>query len=334
MSKKAAILFMPDVLSWEKKAVESTASLLFGDDGYEILSLADRRTKQHFDIFWMSTRNWRLAMRYLKACHSDTTWISLFGESRGLPSLLGSFWKQSFPSLTSQIKLLAHSPFGYRRLCELENVKPENVLELPLAFGPIPTNKKIDSTTGISVFSAWNSEADLPYWVNICHYVNQFRPEAKFHFCGRGHLENHLNELVQELGLSDKVVLYPHEKYLEALSQSQVMFFGLMKNYHFLSLQMAAKTHQAAITSELMGVDKWILDGKTGFIVPAHDVKAAGELILRFLVDNDFLHKIAANLKVRLETENSDLRIASKWSVLHPSLAKFNETAPLHAGMR
>ena len=138
--------------------------------------------------------------------------------------------------------------------------------------------------------------------VTAAHYVAQRTPNVEFHFMGYGPLARHLKNMVSALNLESTVIV--KETIHVAEIQNLDLFLYLpIRNDHFGPVLYASHYGLPVIANELPGIDDIIVEGKTGFIVPPHDTKALGELILRMETNRELKEGLGAALRSHLDDQ-------------------------------
>jgi glycosyltransferase involved in cell wall biosynthesis len=294
MNADLICLFAPDLLPWERSGPELLIDQLQSHSRIEIREMSQIDAAAVRDIeckrVWVLCKKWREAMALFrgKQFASSHVWISVFDGNlpkRALSGLMISKMKKAVPGC---VRLLAHSPLVYRVLRELEGVPENQIFQVPFPLLAPPTASRKSSMKGnaitIGTFSSFNSEANLNYMLNVAHYVAQRRSDVRFRILGNGNLYSHLARLVSDLALED-IMTVSETFNLGDVQDLDIFLYTPLRNEHFIPVLAAAHYGLPVLSAGVPGIEDFILDGHSGFIVGTNETRPMGELLLRLIDD-------------------------------------------------
>lgn len=305
-------LLFSDLTSWEREGVNPLLRLLALEHEVKIEELDANRTRTFKGadargVFWIFAHRWEQALALVKVPPGSKIFVSVLSSAPSSPLLPALFWRRLF-NPPQNVHWLAHSPLSFRFLCEIRGMAQSMVTFLPLPFSGL--GKKLGGgrrdRVSVGVLARYSPDANLHYALNIAHYVTQRKTPAHFYFLGAGTLEKHLRAMIEELGLQTSVTLaFPDAG---ALDELDLLLYPPLQNHHFLPVMLAASRGVPVVASELPGIETYIRDGHTGFVVPINDTKPMAELILRLVQDRNLRvtlgQKLESHLGASLGLEN------------------------------
>jgi glycosyltransferase involved in cell wall biosynthesis len=142
----------------------------------------------------------------------------------------------------------------------------------------------------------WKGHLDL---ISAFPKVAEHFPSAKLLIVGWGDLESELKKKTNELNLENKVIfLGKRNDVYEILKISDIFvlpynYIGLFKGEGVgIAILEAMACKKPVITTIAPGIERAIINDKTGILVPQGDPKALAEAIINLLKDPDKLKKI------------------------------------------
>jgi glycosyltransferase involved in cell wall biosynthesis len=142
----------------------------------------------------------------------------------------------------------------------------------------------------------WKGHLDL---ISAFPKVSEHFPSAKLLIVGWGDLEPELRKKTKELNLENKVIfLGKRNDVYEILKISDIFvlpynYIGLFKGEGVgIAILEAMACKKPVITTIAPGIERAIINDKTGILVPQGDPKALAEAIINLLKDPDKLKKI------------------------------------------
>lgn len=311
------ILLFNDLEAWERACIEPIIERLSQTALIETVWVteAQRRffKKNRHGNFWIVSKNWRRALDFLSAQHHEKgqLFISVLGAAQEKKKLYGLSlysWNSKIPKTAT---LIVYSPLEFQFLKEIEKVPGE---QLQLGLLPPP---KSETSAGyasltrkfeVGTFCDFSSESNISFFLSVAHFVTQQNSKIHFNILGRGLLYDHFSKMISELELEAKVSV------VETVSETAVNYLDLfvyfpLRNYHFIPLLIAGAYGVPVVSSEIPGIENFILPDKTGILVPSFDIKAMGEKILELEKDSARRLQLGKDLNSHLQ------RIASVDSI-------------------
>jgi glycosyltransferase involved in cell wall biosynthesis len=137
-------------------------------------------------------------------------------------------------------------------------------------------------------------------------------PNASFIFAGEGPERNALEAQSRALDISERVVFLGARSDVPALLQSCDVFV-LPSLYEGLPLAVleAMASRKPVVATRIGGTDEAVVDGETGFLVPARNPPALAAALNALLEDPDRARAMGAAGRVRVERRFSSKRIAA-----------------------
>jgi len=167
----------------------------------------------------------------------------------------------------------------------------------------------------LGAFCSFTSEGNINFLLNVAHYVVRHCPAARFRILGFGELYRHVVQMVDDLELASQVTVAETDS-LGLLSDMDVLFFLPLQNDHFLPVLAAAEKSIPVISCEVPGIDTYIADGRTGFILPYDDTKSMGELAIRLIGDRTLREGLGLALNESLAARFSAQTVAAQYEAL------------------
>jgi len=303
MEKTLTCVFFPDLLPWEREGLQPMVETLQQWGNVEIVEFdPDESPAPKGRIargpYWILSHRWERALAALQLPQGTKTFVSVLSPPRPAAFFTTLFW-QRFRPLGEGVRLIAHSPLSFRFLCEINQLPPERVLHLPLPLGtPEKGKSSRNKTVSVGVMARFVSESNLHSFLNVAHYVVHRKEGIQFRILGAGPLQNHLEEIIRELGLQAHVTI--DEGATSLLSQFDMMMYLPLQNSHFLPVLQAGRLGIPVVACEVPGIEEYIHDGKDGFVVPINDTKPMAELVLRLASDATFRASLGQKLQASL----------------------------------
>ena len=316
-SSKLTCLLFNDLYPWERSALDPLIQRLEKDLQLETVMVteSERRyfKKERQGNFWVVARNWFDALAFLSGARYQhgKIFLSVFQESsekRPLHSLILNFLK---PALPNHCHLLVHSPLDYRFYAEIEGFKKgERVTMVPLTLPDlkeIPSVKSVNESLTIGTYGDFTSENNINYLLGVAHYITQVNSKIQFRVLGRGPLYTHYLKMIQDMGLSGRVSVAETVDPKD-IALLDVLLYLPFKNHHFIPVLLAASQRIAVLSVEVLGIEQYLQDGHSGFVVPLNEIKPMGELVLRLSQDPhirlEMGKKLLDQLKTRFDLES------------------------------
>lgn len=158
--------------------------------------------------------------------------------------------------------------------------------------------------------------------LNAAALIVRSYPSARFLVVGDGPLRQPLEEKAKALGLNGTV------RFLGSVpdaSSSLLPHFDLfvlpsLKEGMSNSLLEAMAAGKPVVATEVGGNPELVIDGKTGFLVPAKDSEALARAILRLLADQELARSLGEAGRSRVESEFTLEKMVARLEGLYDSL--------------
>ncbi|MDI6605627.1 MAG: glycosyltransferase family 4 protein [Candidatus Omnitrophota bacterium] len=151
------------------------------------------------------------------------------------------------------------------------------------------------------------------YLIRAMKKVLQELPRAQLLIIGEGRMKQQLLGLVNSLGISGNVYLFPSAKEMqEALSAMDLFVMPSLKEGLGLALMEAMAAGKAIVASGVGGIKTLIKDGFNGLLVPPKDVDGLTAAILRLLGDPEESRRLGENARDFIEKNFSLAKMVSE----------------------
>jgi glycosyltransferase involved in cell wall biosynthesis len=115
--------------------------------------------------------------------------------------------------------------------------------------------------------------------------------------------------MIQSLGLEKSVEIID-TVVCDPIADLDVLLYVPLRNDHFLPVLLAGAARVPTLCSEIPGIQDFMTDGQEGFILPVHETKPMGELILRLVQDAAMREALAGRLQSHLSRQFSAARVS------------------------
>lgn len=309
--------FHGDLPLWEKRAAASLMDWFAVRSGVERIDapLGRRfpKPKPSSETVWIVTRHWRQALAEARRFTGHRVFISVFNLGTLHPSLPTLFLRKLRPPVPAHVKIFAHCLLNYRFFREIEGLTEKEVLLLPLpCVGTAPAPSSLEKPFTVGILDVLNREANLNYVMSVAHYLCQKEKGLRFRIIGAGRYSGHVRAMTRELRLGDQVQLVESAGG-EAVADLDLLLYAPLRNDHFAPLLAAAAARVPVLATEVPGIEEYITDGKDGYVLPLHDVRSMGELVLQFRRETSLRAGFAAGLSAALLDRFSLDRVGARW---------------------
>jgi len=288
-----SIVWFPDCTLWEVDFLRLLTQGLSQYGEVELIRVPagnEPRSEKWGDKVWLVAHDWNNALHQVrKQIKGREVWVSVLSLPTEKGSLFTLLWRRLMPSFPASIQLITHSPINFRFFREMEGWRNDRLTFHP--FGCVPQKQPpkpvaiAEQKLVVGTFSRLLPESNLNYILNVAHYVVQQRPDVIFRILGTGPLYGHLIQSVRDLGLESRVEVVETE-FSSFLSSVDILLYPPTRNDHFLPLFGAAEFACPVVSVNLPGIESYLHDGKTGFIVQQFETKSMAELVIR-LIDHE-----------------------------------------------
>ncbi len=142
----------------------------------------------------------------------------------------------------------------------------------------------------------------LSFFIRAVPYVQSVFPESSFVIVGDGQLRPELERLTAELGLNRWVLfLGQRDDVPQILPLFDVFVLPSVKEGLPFALLEALGAARPVVATTVGGVPEVILDGQTGFLVPASDPEALGRAIIALLQNPQQAHAMGEAGRKRVQ---------------------------------
>jgi glycosyltransferase involved in cell wall biosynthesis len=290
------VFIFSDLLSEELACVESCLQEMKLQADVEIIQVGkqDRyflRNQSEKIPSWIIARDWHDAIEYLSvAKNRNKTFVSVFSSQARQYTPWETWFRSWLKRIPSNTILLAHSPLSYQFFKDLVGVAEIQIMMLPLAAPHFaPSNRKKEKGFRVGTFCSFSSTNNLHFVLTLAHYLSGKDQDIHFQLVGSGPLKEHLVKLRQDLGLVTQVEI------IESQDPTWVQGFDAVLNFsqhndHFITELLAGSYGVVPLSIMNPGIESYIQDSFSGFILPLDEIKTVGELVLS-LKQNPLLHR-------------------------------------------
>jgi exopolysaccharide biosynthesis polyprenyl glycosylphosphotransferase len=174
--------------------------------------------------------------------------------------------------------------------------KPVNEQKLRAELGLAPYSKLVGM---IGRLDQQKNPLDL---IRVAAIVVKSCPDVQFLILGDGSLRPECEKLIDELGLQERFILLGFRndvpKILPILNLTAMssLWEGLP-----LAFMEAMSAGKPVVANDVDGVSDIVVNGETGFLVPAHEPEAMAERIVRLLQDDELYQNMSRMAQERSE---------------------------------
>lgn len=311
--------FLPDVSPAERQGVEALVRTIEARCRVFRLTPQAAAIRQFFrgrraaKRAWFVCRDWRTALGVIRArSFPGKIFLSVLdpGAGRTVPGLFLSALERRVPD---NVSLVVHSPMSLRFQKEMASIPESQLHYLPLAvprFSDAPASSRGEVVVG--TMCSFARDSNLHYFLTVAHYVARRSESIRFRLIGNGPLRRHVGTMIEDLGLSGRVDV-ANEESIEAIRSLDVFLYVALQNAHFLPLLSAAAAGLPLICNDIPGIWEFVEDSQNSFVVPTHETKPMGELVLRFASSQTLRQSIGGKLQETLSTRFSPERVAEQY---------------------
>lgn len=314
-------LFFNDLEPYEKVFIEPLMEKLSEVTSIETIWVTEAqrgffRRKKIVGDYWVVSRNWRGALDFLavNSNRARRVFVSVLGpvrEEKGLHGLTFQAFKNPIPKSAT---LIAYSPLEFRFLRDIKRI-PET--QLKLCSLPLPSDWSLESSLiqnekfQVGTFCDFSSENNINFLIGVAHFVSKQNTQIHFNILGRGPLYAHLVKMVNSLGLNQTVSVVETTS-PNSIKSLNLFLYAPLRNHHFIPLMLASAYSVPVVSVDLPGIEAFVSEGHTGFIIPSYDIRAMGEKViklyqekaLRDLLGEQFNRNLKKNLSLDVVARN------------------------------
>lgn len=307
--KRLTCFIFNDLEPWERGAIEPILESLSRYAFIETIWVTESqrrffKSKPQGD-FWIIARNWIRALDFLsaKGYRSGKLFVSVLNGSPEEKRLYDLSFQNFFSSLSDSTTLIVYSPLEYRFFKDIKKV-PESQLKLASLALPKPSLTPF-SPTGknkieVGTFCDFSVESNINFLLGVAHFVTKINSEVHFNILGRGPLYGHFSKMICDLNLSEKVSIV--ETVTDSVISSLDLFlYSPLRNHHFLPVMLAGSYQVPVISIDVPGIEKFIITGRTGFVLPSFEIQSMGEKIIDLINQPELRVGLGRGLKLQVE---------------------------------
>lgn len=150
----------------------------------------------------------------------------------------------------------------------------------------------------ISCFKPQKSPQDF---IKLAFLVNKIQPDVKFLLVGDGILRKRTQELIDRFNLEKCVILtgWRRDVY-RILSATDIFVLTSLWEGLPITVLEAVASSIPVVATHTGGIAEVIIDGKTGFLIPSHNLKLMSERLALLLKDENLRRQMGENAKNNL----------------------------------
>lgn len=134
----------------------------------------------------------------------------------------------------------------------------------------------------------------LEYLIAAMAQLVKKHPKIRLVIAGDGELKDSLQQMVKDLGIDDYVVFAGYVQNVQDLMYSfDIFVLPALQEPFGLVCTEAMSMHKAIVGTNVGGIPEQIVDGETGFVVPAKDVTALTDRIHQLISNPDLMIRFA-----------------------------------------
>ena len=178
-----------------------------------------------------------------------------------------------------------------------------------------------DSVLTVVTVAGLNNQKGHEYLLRAVPSVIAEVPRVRFMLVGDGHLRSSLEEMAISLGIENKVEFAGWRTDVPAvLGGSDLFVLPSLFEGLPLSLIEAMASGKAVVATDVDGTHDVVIDGTTGFLVPAQNSEALARRIIDVLRDSQLREKFGLAGRQRALSYFSSERMVRKYSELYRSV--------------
>lgn len=158
----------------------------------------------------------------------------------------------------------------------------------------------------------------IPYFIQAARGILSEFPEAVFVVVGEGSQRAHLQALIREQGLDTRVLLLGERRDMPGVYASLDLFvLASIDEGMPMTILEAMAARRPVVATRVGAVEKLVLPGQTGLLVPPGDVPALREAVLECLRDSEFSIELGRNGENHVLSSYSAAAMASRYHQLY-----------------
>ncbi len=204
----------------------------------------------------------------------------------------------------------------------IKRFKLNNIFQLPHSLTAVPKVTVVEyNPFKIIQVGRLHEQKGHDKAIEVMKRVIKYVPQATLHFYGKGSLQESIQKLIDEAGLNDHIKIEGFVDNMPAVYASAALSI-LPSRYEGSPLVVQESMQYGCPVVAFnctYGPDDVIEEGKSGYIVPAGDVEAMADRIVRILTDDELRENFSKHCARSLEKFAPDV-VARQWTWLFHNL--------------
>lgn len=154
----------------------------------------------------------------------------------------------------------------------------------------------------VGTVANFKSHKRLDVLLRVADRVRRERPEVRFVIVGQGPLETEIRQLARSLGLEDTVIFTGFREDAPRIA-SAFDIFALSSEHEGLPIALveALALGRPVVVTAVGGIPEVVEDGLQGYVVPAGDVAAFTDRVVRLIDDHALRSAMGAEGRIRAQ---------------------------------
>ena len=268
---------------------------------------------------WLVAYAGRAIARSLEVPLISTIHATEHGRNLGLHNRVQREINEIEKNLTMEAEqVICCSNYMARQIASLFRITQEEIAVIPNGVVPkqftaLPQKVEVEvNTEGAIIFFIGRlvPEKGVYQLIQAMPAVLAAVPDARLYIAGRGSQKEVLEELIEQLGLQERVVLLgflkPYNRNYLYHQAAVAVFPSLYEPFGIVALEAMA-THTPVIVGDTGGLSEIVQHGFNGLKIPSGNVEALADAIIRVLKDEFFSRSMTENaFRELLETYDWD----------------------------
>ena len=176
----------------------------------------------------------------------------------------------------------------------------------------------------------FNSYKNPVVWFETAILVLKKCPDTKFIWLGEGDLIKEYKAKIQELGLSESLILEGYRSNIsDYLQKTFVYFHPSLLESHGIAVIEAMAHGVPCVSSNAGGLKESIIDGETGYLFDPNDTQSFAEKIIYLLENADERDRLSINAVKHVKENFSDEKFESEFMDIYYSLLLSSSGNPI-----
>ena len=154
----------------------------------------------------------------------------------------------------------------------------------------------------------------MPKIIKVC-------PKIKLLLVGEGPLRQYISEMVDNLGIKDKVIFAGFRIDISVIMNAIDIYVCSSDREAFgLAVLEAMALKKPVVSTNVCGMPEMVIDGQTGYLVPPHDVDSIAEAVISLLANKEKMRQMGEAGFERIKTCFSSEILAKEIEALYKEL--------------